>query len=66
MIKDSNIRYSGVTTKEIYDIISKVAYEQGISVSKFISQTLEKEAELISGKELSSQTRQYKTNVKLV
>lgn len=66
MIKDSNIRYSGVTTKEIYDIISKVAYEQGISVSKFISQTLEKEAKSISGKELNSQTRQYKTNVKLV
>lgn len=59
MIRDTNIRYSGITSKEVYDIISKAASDNCISISKYISKLMENEACRISGKDISCSTRSY-------
>lgn len=59
MIRDTNIRYSGVTTKEVYEIISKAAQDNCVTISKYISLLLEDEASRISGIEITKSTRSY-------
>lgn len=49
MIKDCNIRFSGVTSKDIYKAISDEAARLNITVSKYISLILEREVDRLSG-----------------
>lgn len=63
MIKDTNIRFSGVTSKEVYEIISEAARENCLTVSKYISMLLENEASKISGKTIMDSPRSYMTKV---
>lgn len=61
MLKDTNIRFSGVTSKEVYEIISEAAKNNCITVSKYISMLLEIEASRITGKTISDRPRAYMT-----
>lgn len=58
MIKDSNIRFSGVTSKDIYKAISQEAERMNITVSKYISVLLEREVSRITGNDPGN-TRGY-------
>lgn len=48
MIKETKIRFSGVTSREVYKIISEAAKDNCITVSRYISTLLENEALRIS------------------
>lgn len=64
MLRDTNIRFSGVTSKEVYNIISNAAKDNCITVSKYISILLANEASRLSGKVITDSSRSYTINNK--